>query len=43
VFDVEHAKLRGFVTIQYTGVVDRGHSDKADLIINRWADFPQVE
>lgn len=40
--DVEHAKLRGFMGIQYTGVVDRGRSKLADYVIENWEQFPDL-
>ena len=40
--DVEFAKKWGFVTIQYTGVIDRGGSDKADYSLARWSDLPKL-
>jgi FMN phosphatase YigB (HAD superfamily) len=38
--DVEYAKRCGFVTIQYTGVIDRGRTDKADYLLARWSELP---
>ncbi len=40
--DVEHPKLRGFMGIQYAGVVDRGRSKVADYVIDSWEQFPDV-
>ncbi len=40
--DVEYPKLRGFVGIQYTGVVDRGRSESADYTIASWEEFPDL-
>ncbi len=42
VLDVENSKLRGFVGIQYTGVVDRGRSKMADYVIETWKEFPEL-
>lgn len=38
--DVEHAKLHGFVTVQYVGIVDRGRTPKADYVIDDWSRLP---
>lgn len=42
VLDIENAKLRGFLGIQYTGVVDRGKSRLADYVISHWRQFPAI-
>ena len=43
VLDIEYPRLRGFITIQYVGVVDRGHSSIADYLVDDWREFPEVE
>lgn len=40
--DVEFAKKCGFVTIQYSGVLDRGRSEKADYLLTRWSELPRL-
>lgn len=40
--DAEHSKPYGFFTIQYTGVIDRGGSEKADFAMKDWKDLAQV-
>ncbi len=40
--DVEYPKLRGFMGIQYTGVVDRGRSILADYVVSSWGEFPKL-
>jgi phosphoglycolate phosphatase-like HAD superfamily hydrolase len=37
--DVEFYKGRGFVSVQYSGIVDRGKSDHADHIITSWSEI----
>lgn len=37
--DVEQAKKHGFFTIQYSGIVDRGDTGGADLLINKWSEI----
>jgi FMN phosphatase YigB (HAD superfamily) len=36
--DVELAKRRGFVTIHYRGIIDRGKTDQADYTIGSWSE-----
>jgi len=40
VMDIENAKLRGFVTVQYTGIINRGPSPMADYVIDDWSKLP---
>ncbi len=40
--DVEQAKKYGFLTIQYSGIVDRGKSEEADVAISRWSDLKSL-
>jgi len=40
--DIENAKQKGFVTVQYTGVVHRGRSERADFVIEDWAKLPNI-
>jgi hypothetical protein len=40
--DVEHSKPYGFFGIQYTGVIDRGGSEKADFAMKDWNDLGQI-
>ncbi|MDA4126911.1 MAG: HAD family hydrolase [Thaumarchaeota archaeon] len=42
ILDIENAKLRSFIGIQYTGVVDRGRSKVADYVIDAWSEFPSI-
>ncbi len=37
--DIEFAKKQGFVTVQYTGIIDRGRSEHADLVISDWQEL----
>ena len=37
--DVEFSKKRGFVTVQYCGIIDRGRTNFADYILARWSDI----
>ncbi len=37
--DVEQSKRFGFFTVQYTGVIDRGRSSQADMVIDRWSEL----
>ncbi|MDA4128583.1 MAG: hypothetical protein OK422_03910 [Thaumarchaeota archaeon] len=37
--DIESAKERGFVTIQYSGVINRGRSEKADYFLSNWSEL----
>ncbi len=43
VLDIEYPRLRGFITIQYIGVIDRGRSRIADYLVDDWREFPEVE
>lgn len=38
--DIANAKLRGFVTIQYTGIINRGPTAMADYVIDDWSRLP---
>jgi FMN phosphatase YigB (HAD superfamily) len=38
--DVRNSKEWGFVTVQYTGIVDRGRSPAADYVIDAWSELP---
>ena len=40
--DGAQAKRYGFVTIQYTGVIDRGGSEKADIALADWREFGPI-
>ncbi len=40
--DVEYPKLRGFLGIQYTGVVERGRSRLVDYVLKSWEEFPDL-
>ncbi|OFW34188.1 MAG: hypothetical protein A3G76_05265 [Acidobacteria bacterium RIFCSPLOWO2_12_FULL_65_11] len=40
--DVEHARPYGFFTVQYTGVIDRGGSEKADFAMKDWKDIGTI-
>jgi hypothetical protein len=40
--DVEHSRPYGFYGIQYTGVIDRGGSEKADFAMKDWKDISQI-
>ncbi len=40
VLDIASAKQRGFVTVQYTGIINRGPSEMADFIIDDWSRLP---
>ncbi len=40
--DVDLAKKYGFITIQYTGVIDRGRTEKADYLLTRWSELPEL-
>ncbi len=40
--DVGFAKSHGFVTVQYTGLIDRGKSPEADFYLARWSDLPRL-
>lgn len=40
VLDIANAKQRGFVTVQYTGVVNRGPSPVTDYVMDDWSKFP---
>ena len=40
--DIRQAKLRGFKTIQYCGIVDRGRSESADYVIYSWSQLKEV-
>jgi len=37
--DVEFSKKRGFVAVQYVGIIDRGKTDMADLRISAWPEI----
>ncbi len=37
--DVGFAKVHGFETIQYTGLIDRGRNPEADFYIGRWSEL----
>lgn len=43
VLDIANANLRGFVTVQYTGIMDRGVSPMADYVIDDWSNLPDGE
>jgi len=40
--DAEHSKPYGFFTVVYTGVIDRGGSEKADFAMKDWTELAQV-
>jgi FMN phosphatase YigB (HAD superfamily) len=40
VLDIANAKSRGFLTIQYIGIVNRGISPYADYVIDDWSRLP---
>ncbi len=40
--DVGFAKSRGFVTVQYTGLIDRGRSPEADYHLGNWSDITNL-
>lgn len=40
VLDIANAKPRGFVTVQYTGIINRGTSAMADYVFDDWSRFP---
>ncbi len=40
--DIGFAKNNGFVTVQYTGLIDRGRSPEADFYLARWSDLPDL-
>jgi FMN phosphatase YigB (HAD superfamily) len=40
VFDIANANSRGFLTIQYVGIVNRGVSPYADYVIDDWSRLP---
>lgn len=40
--DIELAKAEGFITIQYCGIIDRGKSEMADLVIKSWSELGQM-
>ncbi len=37
--DIDLAKQQGFVTVQYRGIVDRGRTEHADLVISNWQEL----
>lgn len=37
--DVEFSKRRGFVTVYYRGIIDRGRADQADYTIAKWSEI----
>ena len=39
VLDVANSKRRGFVTVQYLGIIDRGRTDHADYTIKSWTEI----
>jgi|FaiFalDrversion3_1042247.scaffolds.fasta_scaffold00267_1 FMN phosphatase YigB (HAD superfamily) len=40
--DIKQAKIRGFKTIQYTGLIDRGRSGFEDYVINSWKKIKEI-
>lgn len=42
VFDINHAKEKGFKTIQYCGIIDRGRTNRADHVLNHWSEISHI-
>ncbi len=40
--DIRQAKLRGFKTIQYCGIVNRGRTELADYVIDSWSQIKEI-
>lgn len=40
--DVEFSKKRGFVAVQYCGIIDRGRTSEADYTITAWSEICKI-